>query len=152
MTIDNEVESTVREVLGAVIARDLGRFEAGLATVGEHGDDFATRALQLAISVCATAVVNVHGRAPSPEEARALAERTSKRLAWAGVPEDEVAKYVGAVVDGTALDTAFDGQRLTLLTFMIAGSLVSASTGERGTWENYLDEIEGELEHGGLAI
>ncbi len=144
MKIDNEVETLVRETLTGVVKSDSDRFQRALAAFPD--DKSTAKAVQLATAVALFVLNDVYGRTPTEAEMRAVADKLVDMENWAGVTSDEVTTFLIAAHHHTRADQVLPLERVIVLSFVLAGNLLSSCCKEGEFWFNYLDRVEATLE------
>lgn len=147
MKIDKKVEPAVREAFAASVAEEPERFETAFEVIADRGDDFARRALSLAIAIDASALFNLHeGLWPDEEQARKLAHDFMESETWARVPEEDAATFLTALSDPASLPTALPLGDLAWTSYVMGGWLLAAFLPEGRDWTDFLDDILDKLE------
>jgi hypothetical protein len=146
MEIDDQVERHVRRILGTVVKRDEDAFDSSMRELADSS--YRSKALELAVAVCAFVLHDTYAGRPSDEEARQASQTIAEMEQWSTLTPEEVRSFLNAVLDGKALDTFLDRDTSVISTFIITGSLLAASPriGEDEWWFNYLDRVEAAIE------
>jgi hypothetical protein len=140
------VEPLVRRVLGTVVKRNEGEFDAALLALPD--DETRAKSLELAVTICAFVLLDTYEGRPSPAEIRLAAGTVAEMEQWAMLIAEEVSTFLNAVLDRRPLAGTLDPQTAVMLTFIVTGSLLAASPkiGEGEWWFNYLDRVEAAIE------
>lgn len=144
MMIDARVEPLVREALAAVITKDRGRFQQA---IDAFPDDAAmTQGVQLAATVAMYIVEECYGRSPTKEQIRETADDIATVDDWTDIVADEVATFIVAAVDHVRFETVLPIERFVLLSYVMAGYLLSFHRRENEEWWDHLDRAEAVIE------
>ncbi|MET8153298.1 hypothetical protein ACIBSW_19310 [Actinoplanes sp. NPDC049668] len=146
MKIDDRIESTVRDLLNAVVKSKENDFEVTLRELPDSAS--REKALELAVAVCVFVVIDTYDRRPMPDEIREIAQDVVEAGSWMSLTEQEVAQFLTAALDGKPLAQVLDAHSAFFLAFIITGILLVASpkVGEGELWFNYLDRVEAAIE------
>lgn len=144
MKIDMQVEPLVREALHAVVQRDMDKFEEAMRA---FPDGPATaKGVEIASAVTLYVVVEGFGGKPTRDQIDFLARNVAEMEAWADLPADDVAAHVASLVGERSPDEALPPETVVVLSFMVAGSLVSSCRRADEKWWDLLDRAEAAAE------
>ena len=146
MRIDEQVEPRVREALAGVVKRDPARFEAALKTLQDTGS--LQHGIELATAITTVVLAQVFGGMPSPEQRRELAAAISELESWAEPTPEEIETFLAALAEHRPLDGVLAPEQVTVLAFLLAGSLLASRAKEEdgAWWFNVLDQVEAIIE------
>jgi hypothetical protein len=142
--IDPRVEPLVRETLTAVITKDPERFQQAIQAFPD--DDAMTKGVRLAVAVGLFIVQDQYGPNPTQEQIREIADDVATVDDWTDISSDEVATYVVSGIKRVRADTVFPLERFLLLSYVIAGYLLSFHSRDDEEWWDYLDRAEATIE------
>ena len=144
MKIDDRIESLVREALTAVVKRDPERLQAAIAAFpDEHA---LTAGYRLAAAIALYVLQDQYGRQPTPAEVRAVADKLVELEGWTDIQSDEVTRYLTALYGGTRVDEVLLLERAFLVSYVLAGDLLSTCRRKTEDWWDYLDRAEAAIE------
>lgn len=143
MTIDETLETAVREGFAASVAEEPERFYAAIDAILDRGDDFTIEAFQLAINVTAVILQDAHdGSVPEPKQIADLAaDFAETQEDWSQVSAGLAATYMTAAVgDQPVLDVMGPGD-VAATGLALGGWLLSTLLPDEMEWPDYLDEV-----------
>jgi hypothetical protein len=140
MKIDRDVENAVRKAYGAAVAGKDDRLDAALKNIADRGDDFAGRALELAVVIDAAALHAIH------EQINALLKHFAETESWAGIDLPVARRFLVALADHTPVRELVSVVELSDVCYVMGGWLLSSFLPEGKKWTEFLDEIEDALE------
>jgi hypothetical protein len=144
MKIDSRIESLVREALTAVVKRDPKRLQTAIAVFpDEHA---LTAGYRLAAAIALYILHDQYGRQPTPAEIRAVADKLVELEGWTDIRAEEVVRYLTTLYDGTRVDEVLPLERAFLVSYVLAGDLLSTCRHTTEDWWDYLDRAEAALE------
>ena len=148
MRIDPEVEPLVREAFAGAVAGEPDRFAAAVAEIAGRGDDVTLAAVNLAVAVDSMALLALHDGAPLDDEAlRAVARDYVATESWAGIAEDTVVAFLGAISDpGRRLPADLPAGELAWVSFALGGWLLAGFLPATKDWPEILDDLLKALE------
>lgn len=144
MKIDNQVEPLFREALASLVKADAERFSRALAAF--PNEQAMTTGYRLAAAVAVYVLQDQYGRQPTPEEARAVAEKTVELENWTDITADEVASFLNAFYAGATVDTVMPLDRAVLVSYVLAANLLMSCHRDGEWWFDYLDRAEAAIE------
>jgi hypothetical protein len=144
MRIDNRVEKMVREVVAAVITQDAGRMESAIRSF--PNDQALTEGVRLAAAISLYVLGDQLGSSPSEERLLQIAREIAASEGWADIKADEVMSYLTAALGGISFEEVLPAERFAVLTYVIAGCLISFFHRPEEKWWIYLDRAEAGLE------
>jgi hypothetical protein len=142
MRIDSVVESVLREVFTAVVARAPGRFNAAAADIGHRGEGFAEDLVTLAVAVDSTALLELFGgEGLTDGEMRGFARHFVESERWSGISEDSALAFLRAISGGERrLPDTLPPDEVGLISMVLGGWMLSAFAAEDELWTDFLDE------------
>jgi hypothetical protein len=146
MKIDRDVENAVRKAYGAAVAGKDDRLDAALKNIADRGDDFAGRALELAVVIDAAALHAIHEGRPDEEQINALLKHFAETESWAGIDLPVARRFLVALADHTPVRELVSVVELSDVCYVMGGWLLSSFLPEGKKWTEFLDEIEDALE------
>ncbi|MFI9640040.1 hypothetical protein ACIG87_08225 [Micromonospora sp. NPDC051925] len=149
MKIDERIEPLVRAVLDAAVQRDAARFDEAITRLS--GPVELQEGVQLAVTICAFVVFDVHSGAPTSVQIQEIAGDIERQESWIGPSSAEVASFLDALVQRRSIADVLSQEAVIVLPFVIAANLLTtASQQEQGEWWfNYLDKVEAAIEAAG---
>lgn len=145
MEIDSRVEPLVRAVLNAVVKRDAERLQAAL-TAFPDADKMAT-GYRLAAAVALYVLHDQYGRQPTPDEIRAVADKTAELENWTDITSNEIRDFLTAIyAQNTTADAIMPLKRAVLVSYVLTGDLLSSCRRQDEKWWDYLDRAEAAIE------
>lgn len=144
MKIDAGIEPLVRTVLNAVVKQDTERLQTALEAFPDA--DAMTSGYRLAAGIAIYVLQDQYGRQPTPEEIRAVADKTAELENWTDITSDEIYSYVTAYYDRQSVDTVMPTERAVVVSYVLAGDLLAACHRQDEKWWDYLDRAEAILE------
>lgn len=144
MKIDDRVEQAVRKTLTAVVQRDSDKLASAISSL--PGDEATAQGLQLAVALSIFVLRDQYGRNPTDLEIRAVADKLVEMESWTDVTADEVVAALTAAFGRVAVDQVLSPQRALIVSYVIAGNLLSSCHRDDEEWWNYLDRAEAAIE------
>lgn len=148
MIVDRDVEPVVRKAYAAAVAERPDWFESALEALAARGDDFAARAMTLAVAIDAAALYAIHdGIRPDGDQLAELQESFSENEAWARIDPQVARTFLTAIADHTPVLSVLTAKDIADVTYVMGGWLLAAFLPEDGKdWTDFLDEILDALE------
>lgn len=147
MRIDNRIEKRVREVFAAVITQDIGRMESAIRSF--PNDKALTEGVRLAAAIGLYVLGDILGPGPSEDTLLQIARQIAASEGWADIKADEVMSYLTAALARISFQEVLPADRFAVLTYVIAGCLVSFFHRPEEKWWEFLDRAEAGLEAAG---
>jgi hypothetical protein len=146
MIVDDRVEPLVRRILGTVVKRNDDGFEAALRVLSD--EDTRRKALELAVAICAFALLDAYGELPTSDDVELLAQQVAEMEEWSSLQPGEISAFLMAILEHRPLTDVLDPETAFFAAFIVTGSLLAASPriGEGEWWFNYLDRVEAIIE------
>jgi hypothetical protein len=144
MLIDEQIEPLVRDVLNAVVKRDVERIQRAIAAFPD--DEAMTAGYRLATAIALYVLEGQYGRFPTADEIRAVADKLVELEGWTDITSDEVVRFLTAVYGRTRVDEVLPLERVLLVSYVLAADLLSACRRKDEKWWDHLDRVEAALE------
>ncbi|MGW0434086.1 hypothetical protein ACWDV4_16295 [Micromonospora sp. NPDC003197] len=144
MKIDSRVEPIVRNTIHAAVISDFPRLNRALQAFPD--EETARKAIGLGVSIVYTLMFDIHEGNPSEGEIRGVATEVVRAEAWAEPADEEVATFLLRLMNGEPFVGVVPTENVTILTFVVAGHLLSSCRSDDEEWWDYLDRIEAILE------
>lgn len=144
MKIDARVEAIVRKALTGVVQRDNDKFASAIASFPD--ENAVAEGIRLAVALALFVLLDQYGRTPTDVEIRAVSEKVVEMEDWTDVTTDEVVAVIAAAFNHVAADQVLPMQRVVIVSYIVAGNLVSSCHKKGEEWWDYLDRIEAAIE------
>lgn len=155
MRIDDQVEASVRECLGAVIARDPGRSAAALRAVVDAGDEAFGASVELLFALDQRLLCDLHEGPVPAHSVASLAESVALMEAWADLDQTSAWRFLMALAQSRDPSEILPPDEAVRVGLIIGAWLLESFRPDGQAWESLLDEcldaLEGNLLQGSIA-
>lgn len=146
MKVDKNVEPAVRKAYAAAVAGNSEWLNDALKEIADGGDDFAVRALELAVVVDAAALHALYDGHPDADQIDELLGHFRDSESWGGIHPAVARPFLTALADHTPAQDAVGLADLADVSIVMGAWLLSAFLPDGKDWTDFLDEILDALE------